>query len=206
MDNKSMHFEMITAIVALLPILIYSAELFLDSESDERKNSEERLEKKMKNKYNDGFFILINSLFLLSPEEWKFSRTLTLKSLIKQYVIKSLQNQEITQGEQLTAEKIEFETIKPALVMFAICDRMQELMKGTGGEQKEGCGPNKGAKWIKDFEENVQNNFDQVHEDWISLGEEIEDEIMEVSDLKTAFDYCNLSQGNPSEFINSALQ
>jgi len=180
-------------LVALLPLLLYAGELFID-DGDERRKMEDRLGKDVRAlKENidanvDLEDIMNKALFLMSPEEWNCIKEDVFRALIRK------------NGKEENGKLI------GVLVMFAVYNRAQILIKGETGEKKEGCGPNKEAKWLKDFEEKMETKLEEIFDEWCDFGGEVQDEIMEVEDLKTAFIYCRMESQNPEEFVQQILQ
>lgn len=168
----------------------------------QRSSLEKRMEK-MINGNEDPSDSLALSLWILSLDEWLDVKLKLLKLFLKK-VNKNGDDESL------------FKLIKPILVKFVIIDRMQSMMKkseGNGEKQKSTekvfkLNSHSGDKWILDFLCKVASNGFTICNEWKEFGEEVEDEIIKVNDLKNAFIYLHLENelnqyDNPIQWIRS---
>lgn len=156
-----------------------------------RSTNRNTLEKRMENilngqekSLNDALAL---SLWVLTLEEWNKAKLILLKLYLKKL------------DNSLTDDEI----IQKSLVMlkqFIIIDRMQRMMKTPSGiepqftETQITIPSHENQKWIKDFMIEVASNGFAMSNEWKEFGEEVEDEIIQINDLKTAFIYLELKK------------
>ena len=199
--------------IALFPFLTYAGIIFLDTDPGSGckwalRNSFERRIERMINGQDDATDSLALSLLVLSLEEWQATKTKLLKIFINKVAKQS--------PDSLNDEDKLFKLIKATLVMFIITDKMQGMMKIPSGKEatfdESGIKiPNhKGEEWISAFMKKVSQNGFQLCNDWKNFGEEVEDDIIEIQDFKTALTYLGLEKqlsdaGSPTEWVKSQM-
>ncbi|OHT12592.1 hypothetical protein TRFO_03612 [Tritrichomonas foetus] len=197
--------------VALFPFLVYIGNIFIDCEGTrwtQRVVYEKRLEK-MINGLEDPGDALILSLWILTLEEWEESKLKLLKLFLRKLP------KDVFNGDN---KETIFQAVKPTLVMFIIINKMQKMMKkpsGTRPDFSEEAGiripPHNGDPWISEFMKNVVENGLSLCNEWKEFGEEVEDEIIEIADLKSAFIYLEMEKviaesESPETWIKSQVQ
>jgi hypothetical protein len=184
-----------TAILALLPLLLYSGHIFL-GENDLRRMQEQSLERAIDGEF--GVEALTLTIWILSLEEWEDVRDRCLRKVLKITCRKDTDNL--------------FEKVKAGLCLFAVVSRIHGLVKGRSDvpvKHKENgsltIGPHKGSKWIAGFMERLEKSGPECTHEFEELAEEIEDEIGAASDLRTALAYAGFTPGSAEEWVAAAL-
>ncbi|KAK8863925.1 hypothetical protein M9Y10_011618 [Tritrichomonas musculus] len=162
---------------------------------------EKRIEK-MINGLEDPADSLALSLWILSLDDWIDVKLKLLKLFIKKLNNKSADDQSL------------FNAAKPIFIKFVIIDRMQKMMKKLTGikstlnESGFKLKSHRGEPWILDFLCKVASGGFALCNEWKDFGEEVEDEIIKMTDLRSAFLYLQieneLSQfASPFEWIRA---
>ena len=142
------------------------------------------------------------SLWILSLDDWIEVKLKLLKLFIKKLNNKSADDQSL------------FNAAKPIFIKFVIIDRMQKMMKKLTGikstlnESGFKLKSHRGEPWILDFLCKVASGGFALCNEWKDFGEEVEDEIIKMTDLRSAFLYLQieneLSQfASPFEWIRA---
>lgn len=122
---------------------------------------------------------LAYSLCTMDIEEWRQNKLQKLTQIIKQ----------ATNG---VAADQKFATAKSAFVMFLIFNEANEMIKKTSKD-----------KWATDLSERITNQLQDVLSEWQDLADKVQDEFLELADVKTALIYSGIELDNPQSWFES---
>lgn len=174
--------------VAFIPFLIYAGICVFDEDKNGQsvlQNYMTRLQKAIsENEYVD--YMLTLTIWLCSLEEWEEIQLKFLKMTIK-----------TSKANPDKEESAIFEQIKKHLIMFVVIDMIQHTLKCSSDNEiirKNNTiiiQSQKGHKWRDFFIKTITEDGYEMHNKWIELGEKIEDEVIEIQSIETAFIYIN---------------
>ena len=185
------------AILQLLPFLIYGGHLYLQGEN--RHTYESNLQALIDTD-KEPEESLILSIWLLSLEEWESIKILLLKQLLKKITFKK-------------NEDDLFSKFKYSFILFIIINRIQKMIKVKSNIQstleEEGLisiqQHHESEGWLSNFFKQINYKAYQLTVEWSDFNGEIEEKIMKINDLHTAFIYSDIND-EPNDFISSIIQ
>ncbi|OHT01588.1 hypothetical protein TRFO_07483 [Tritrichomonas foetus] len=177
-----------SSIFELLPFLIYAGHLFLDG--DPRKAQESKMQQYIDNPNTSPIDSIVLSLWILNLEEWDFVKLSILKSLLKSAIPKL---------DEVKDDEI-FDKIKNSLILYIIINKIHSMIKVPSGNEpvtnengKILVKDHKEEKWLHEFYDKINKEGFQLANQFIEFSEEVEDEILEIADLKSAFVYAEIN-------------
>jgi len=190
--------------VGIIPILLYAGYALLECENNEsrnRKSYESRYQTMIDN-IDTPDDILSLSLWLLSLEEWELVKKCLLKGLLK--------SKGVTKSDSID---IIFEKMKATLIYFIIVHSFQSMIKkptGVAPVLKDNGAlliqNHKGAPFMTEFFERINNEGLTVCNEWKEYSEEVEDEILSIPDLRTALIRLGYNTEDPTKFISELIE
>ncbi|OHS98294.1 hypothetical protein TRFO_35287 [Tritrichomonas foetus] len=189
-----------SSITGFWPFLIYAGQLLLDTEPNEsrtRKAFEKDLEVQIE-KNDNPIDSMIMAIWILSLEEWNAIKLTLLKAL--------LATKKIGENENIC------EIAKSSLILYILVNRIQNMYKKPS--QKEAVmadnvlkiSPHTGDSWIQEFSDKVNNEGASLANEWIDFGDELQDEIFCVLDLKTLLLYAEITTEDPEAYIRDCVK
>ncbi|EAY22084.1 hypothetical protein TVAG_457190 [Trichomonas vaginalis G3] len=189
-QGKSINFKMgggsLVNDIKVLPLLFYGYYSLIESSKRQiisKLNSTNSLTKQ------DA----VDCLLLMTIEEWRHFREKILKDLLSNLV------KDVPESER-------FGKIKSTVIYFLILNEANEMIKKETGRKPtenvfiEG---NPDDKWINDFIERINNNFNEVLSEWQDLADKVQDEFLQIEDINTALIFANMEVENPNTWLTT---
>lgn len=203
----------LSSIAALLPFIINAGHILLDMDSEaslttttarailEKEIGESIASLKKPEVKKEGIVdIMAMSIWLLSLEEWNYLKLDFLKLLI---------GLTLKQNEEINTTKL-----RSILLFYIILSRIQTMVKKSSGnpvkksenESRILIGPySHKTPWISEFRAHVEIDPATVEAEWTDFGNELQEEILDVTELKDLLAYAEVHCDNPDEFIRSCI-
>ena len=212
-----------SSIFELIPFLIYAGHLYLDG--DARHTKEMRLQHLIiENPEENPIDALVLSLWILSIEEWNEVKLLIFKSLLKTLPMKDESNTKKASNEGPSNENKNshtsfenetqlFSKLKSAFILYIIICKLHPMLK-----EPSGIAPSKNdnvfivrdhreEKWIHSFYDKITQHGFEIVNQFLDFAGEVEDEIVEIPNLKTAISYLDIPEANndPYSWVKSVI-